>query len=111
MRGEGRKFSRIPSECSVLVRFTDATEPQRFSTTHVVGLGGCSFMNPGDIPLKTRLRLDIAVGDSVVECDAQVVNSTKGVGPLYEIGVEFLQLTPSDRALLATVFLKHEGEG
>jgi len=108
---EQRRFSRIPSTCSVLVRFPDGAEPQRFSNTQVVGMGGCSFLHPRAIPPGTHLWLDIAVGPKLVEAEAQVAYSRPTQGPLVEVGVEFLRLSASDRASLSAVFLQDEKGG
>lgn len=108
---EQRRFSRIPSTCSVLVRFPDGAQPQRFSNTQVVGMGGCGFLYPREIGLGTHLWLDIAVGSKLVEAEAQVSYCRPTDGPLFEVGVEFLRLSPSDRTVLSTVFLPGEGTG
>lgn len=108
--GEQRRFSRIPAHCAVLIRFQGGLEPQRFGSTRVVGLGGCSFLHPHAIAADTRLRLDIAVGSKVVEAEARVAYSRPSEGHLHEVGVEFLNLEERDRALLASVFAKAEAE-
>lgn len=108
--GEQRRYSRIPAHCAVLIRFQGGVEPQRFASTRVVGLGGCSFLHPHAIQPGTRLRLDIAVGNKVVEAEARVAYSRPSEGHLHEVGVEFLELDERDRSLLATVFAKNHIE-
>jgi len=108
---EQRRFSRIPSTCSVLVRFPDGAQPQRFSSTQVVGMGGCSFLHPRALDPGTHLWLDVAVGSKLVEAEAQVAYSRPTSGPQFEVGVEFLRLSASDRAILSSVFLPDERSG
>ncbi len=103
--GPQRRFSRVPAECPVLVRFLDADEAQRYSRTQVVGLGGCSFIHPRALEPGTGVRLDIGVGEGLVEAEGRVVYS-KSEGAWFEVGVEFLRITPGARARLATLFQK-----
>jgi hypothetical protein len=105
--GDQRKFSRIPAHCAVLIRFQGGIEPQRFGSTRVVGMGGCCFLHPHAIAPDTRLRLDIAVGDKVVEAEARVAYSRPSEGHLFEVGVEFVDLNEHDRALLSSVFARN----
>ena len=98
-----RKFPRIPSQITVLVRKMGDNEVEGFVKTKVVGLGGCMFMSDEKLGEETYLELLISVKRSVAKAVGRVayeLDAQEGV----EVGVEFMHISDSDRLLLETLW-------
>ena len=96
-----RRFPRIPSECEVGVRRAEEKKVlPMVSTVDDVGLGGCRFLSRQAFGVDSLLWLTILPKKSIVEAMARVVYELPGTGNTYEIGVEFLEISPRDRATL-----------
>lgn len=96
-----RRFPRLPSAHTVLVAQVDGEVVDRFARTSSVGLGGCGFYFNEPLAAGAIVELMIAVRPEAIKTLARVVYQipTSG-GHGFEVGVEFLALTPEHRRLL-----------
>lgn len=101
-----RKYPRIPSKNSVLVRVLGDKEREGFAKTEIVGLGGCMFASNEALGEGSYLDLLIAVHHTVVKAFAKVAYEKPRDEGRWNIGVEFLQINEEDRKLLETLWLE-----
>lgn len=99
-----RRFPRISTQTSVLIRKLGGPIKGKLSTTMVVGRGGCSFVQPDPQPVGSELYLSILVGLSVVEARVHVVYSRPIGDGNFEIGAEFIEVSKGDEPLLHSLF-------
>lgn len=101
--GHRRRFPRIPAASPVLVRRAARADSGAFAKAKTLGGGGCRFDSKEAYGPGTELLLTIAAGDGFIEAPAQVVYEREGEGGIWEVGVEFLALSPMDQAALDEV--------
>ena len=106
-----RRFPRIPSKNPVMVKTLGDDQVSRLSSTKVVGLGGCMFVNNHPFGVGTNLSLMILVQDQFVETNARVVYEKRKGKDQYEIGVEFTQISQDDLWLLRGIMEQQLPEG
>ncbi len=94
-----RRFPRIASQNVVLVSEADEPEADAFARTRELGLGGCCFVLDTPPRAGARLDLSIALGDRVIATKSRVAY-VREVEGRQEVGVEFLEVEPVDRAAL-----------
>jgi hypothetical protein len=99
-----RKFPRIPTRTSVLVRKLGGKIRGELSTTLVVGRGGCSIVQPDPQAVGSELYLSILVGVDLVEAHVRVVYSRPLEDGNFEIGAEFMEVSKRDEPLLNSLF-------
>jgi hypothetical protein len=102
-----RRYPRIPSKNTILVKKLDTPAPGRLTRTQVLGLGGCMFLSDDTIGVGSHLSLHIAIKERFIRSKARVVYEIPN-GDRYEVGVQFIEITPEERALLETVFQQTE---
>ena len=102
-----RRYPRIPSRNTILVKKLDTPTPGRLTKTQVLGLGGCMFLSDDSIGVDSHLSLHIAVKDRFIRAQAKVVYEILKEDR-FEVGVQFLEITPEEMALLETVFHQPE---
>lgn len=104
MTAEQRRFPRIPSENTVLVKRVGEDTEEGFAKTTVMGLGGCSFVT--DTPLAADERVDvfIAVSGKVVVALGRVVWVTPRPDGRLDAGIEFVEITEEDRRVVEGLF-------
>jgi hypothetical protein len=91
-----RRFPRVRSERPVLVRLLDEEQPlEELARTRVIGLGGCMFLSPSSLGDSAEVEILIAVDGAVVRTGGRVAYEISR-GNEYEVGVEFLRVSPSD---------------
>lgn len=107
-QSEKRRHTRIPSTHPLLVCLAGggALAERDLHETKVVGMGGLMFVGPRSYGVGTALQLDLAVRDRIVEASARVTYETRRPDGQYEIGVEFLRLSPSGETILNTLLQK-----
>jgi hypothetical protein len=99
-RAEKRRFPRLPSENTVLVKKLGTGPLEEFAKTRVVGLGGCSFASDTALEPEARIEMYIAVSGKVVMALARVADLRTGEDGKTLVGVEFLEISPEDREVL-----------
>ena len=100
-----RKYPRIPSKNSVLVRVLGKTEMEGFAKTEILGLGGCMFKSDVELEKGSYLDILIAVHHTVIKAFCKVAYTYRREDGAWEVGVEFLQITDTDRKLIETLWL------
>lgn len=102
-----RRFPRARVDRPALVRLVDPSPYQDlhedFAKARVLGAGGCMVESSFPLGYGSLTDVLIALGDRVVRADARVVwEEERGPGR-HEVGVEFLRISPDDRALIESV--------
>lgn len=105
-----RRFPRVPSKNSVVVRKLGAGAEGGLTTTEVVGLGGCSFVHAEPQEAGETLYLSILIGVELAEARVRVVYSKPREEGGFEIGVEFTEVPQRDLALIRGM-VGSSGEG
>ena len=72
---------------------------EEFAKTRDLGLGGCMFLSDEPVGPGSVIELLISLSGRVVRTTARVVYE-KASDRRFEVGVEFLRLSPADRELL-----------
>jgi len=104
-----RRFPRIPSENAVLVRKIGEEPLEGFATMRTVGLGGCMFVHDASLGRGSVLEILISIKSWVVKATAKVVYENPKEGKAVEVGVEFIDISAADKAVLETLFLPVDG--
>jgi hypothetical protein len=99
-----RRFPRIVAEHAVMVTKLGDETVEEFAKTRDLGLGGCMFLSDEPLGPGSVIRLLISLAGQVVPTVARVVYEHAS-DRRFEIGVEFLHLDPTDRALLESFFV------
>jgi hypothetical protein len=99
-----RRYPRIPSENALLLKRRGGEEDEGFAKTRVVGLGGCMFVSGEALGVGTRLEILMSVRGRVAKTDGRVVYEVPRETRCFEVGVEFLGISPPDRHVLETLF-------
>jgi|YNPNPStandDraft_1061719.scaffolds.fasta_scaffold04000_4 c-di-GMP-binding flagellar brake protein YcgR len=99
-----RRFPRVPSEHAVLVKKLAPEVHEDFARTRVMGLGGCMFVSSEPLGVGSPVEILISVKDQVIKAQARVVWENPTEAGTVEIGVEFLHISPEDRAAIERLF-------
>jgi len=99
-----RRYPRIPSQNSVLVKRLGDDVLEGFTRTRVVGLGGCMFVSDEPLGVGSFMDVLISVRGSVAKALSKVVYECQVAEGEYEIGVEFILISDVDRRLLAVLW-------
>ena len=97
MDRELRRFRRIASQHTVLVKRLGSAEIEEFASTTAIGLGGCGFTSDDPIADGEVLELLISARPEVISAKARVVYTQLLPSGKHEIGVEFISLPEMDR--------------
>ncbi len=95
-----RRFPRVPVENKVLVRDPADTPRAEFAETTSVGLGGCGFHSELPLEVDQRVELLILVDPLLLKAKARVAYARPLPEGGFDVGVEFIELKDSDRAIL-----------
>ena len=108
-----RRYPRVPIDRPSLARVLDPEPFQRpfedFTRTRVLGSGGCMFLSPEPVGFGSLMELHIALGERVVRADSRVVYEREHGQGEHEVGVEFLRMSPADRAYVESVVAARAG--
>ncbi len=110
MTAEQRRFPRIPSENTVLVKKTGDGAEEGFAKTKVMGLGGCSFVTDTALAPEERVEVYIAVSGKVVIALGRVAWTAPRPDGQLEVGIEFQEITEEDRRVVETLFAPSTAE-
>ena len=99
-----RRYPRLSYVTPMLVKRVGAPSSgeEQITRTQVLGLGGCMFHSGRALGVNSMLAVLITVGGRVLRAKARVAWERR-VREEIEVGVEFLNLDPLDRALLESV--------
>lgn len=97
-----RRFPRVQAEHAVMVRLLGVRPFEEFARTRVLGPGGCMFVSEESLGYGSLMELSIALQGRVLKTDSRVVYEVVQNGK-HQVGVEFLRISPADRAFLETV--------
>ena len=92
MSDEERKFPRLASHLSVLVRRMEQDGREELAQTRSIALGGCSFVTGEEIAKGALLELLIAVDQEVIRAEARAVYQRTLADGRRETGVQFMGL-------------------
>jgi len=106
-----RRYPRIPSLNTVLVRSSGDADLEEFARTRTLGLGGCSFLSPAKIGLGEFLEILISVERQVARATARVVYENEAEQGRCEVGVEFIEISDEDRELIRVLFAPADDAG
>ncbi len=104
MTAEQRRFPRIPSENTVLVKRAGEGAEEGFAKTTVMGLGGCSFVTDTALDPEERVEVYIAVSGKVVVALGRVVWTAPRLDGRLDVGIEFQEITEEDRRVVEALF-------
>lgn len=104
-QAQKRRFPRIPAENAVLVRKLSEAPQEGFGTMRTVGMGGCMFVHDAPLGQGSILELLISIKSWVVKATGRVVYELPKSDSETEVGIEFLDISSADRAILETLFL------
>ena len=100
-----RRFPRIEAHDAVHLRKIGPEAMETCGKTRQIGLGGCTFVNCEPIGRGSAVDLLISVKPHrVIQAVGRVVYEKPIQRDRFEAGVEFLSISPSDRAVLASLF-------
>ena len=102
--GKRRRFPRIHSENLVLVKKSGILAVEGLGKTEQLSLGGCKFLHQEPLGLGSTVELTLSIRGKLITTRGRVVYEVPHEGAVTEVGVEFLQLNPSDRDALAELF-------
>lgn len=97
MDQELRRYPRISSQHTVLVKRLGDAEIEAFAATTSVGLGGCGFTSDERVPVGEMLEILISARPEVISAKARVVYVQALPSGKQEIGVQFIGLPEMDR--------------
>ena len=100
-----RRFPRIEAQDAVHLRRIGPEVMETCGKTRQIGLGGCTFVNCEPIGRGSAVDLLISVKPHrVIQAVGRVVYEKPIQQDRFEVGVEFLSISPSDRAVLESLF-------
>lgn len=93
-----RRFPRVSFEKPALLRIIGARPFEEFAKTRILGAGGCMLVSRESLGFSTLMELLISCRGRVIKTDSRVVYEIRKGPREYEVGVEFLRISPADRA-------------
>lgn len=99
-----RRYPRIASHHSVLVRKAAGEALEAFAHTTTMAIGGCSFISQETFGEGAALELLIAIDHRVISAKARVVYERPADDGRNEIGVEFAPLAEEDAGAIHRIF-------
>ncbi len=108
-----RKFPRIETDVTVEVYTSPlhTAEPEVAEICSVINLSECGmrFLAARRFDMKQLLRLTFLLPDSIIiiRTDARIIHLRKAGSDGCEVGVEFTNVSPSDRKVIRHYVAKH----
>ena len=99
-----RRYPRLDSENSLLVRCLGASSQEGFVKTRVVGQGGCMFVSDESLGVGTSLEIAFTIRGRVGRSKGRIVYEIPQRFGHVEVGVEFECLSPGNRAVIDDLF-------
>ena len=104
-----RRFPRVPAVHAVMLRLLGVKAFEEFARTRVLGPGGCMFVSEESLGYGSLMELSIALRGRVVKTDSRVVYEIQKSATEHQVGVEFLRITPADRAFIESLVDRKAG--
>jgi c-di-GMP-binding flagellar brake protein YcgR len=104
-----RRFPRVQAEHAVMVRLLGTRAFEEFARTRVIGPGGCMFVSEESLGYGSLMELSIALRGRVLKTDCRVVYEISRTPSEHQVGVEFLRISPPDRAFLESFVAQRKG--
>jgi hypothetical protein len=104
-----RRFPRVQAVHAVMVRLLGVQAFEEFARTRVLGPGGCMFVSEESLGYGSLMELSIALRGRVVKTDSRVVYEIQKSATEHQVGVEFLRITPTDRAFIESLVARKTG--
>lgn len=102
-----RRFPRTQVDRPALVRLLQTGPGQQpqdvIARARVLGAGGCMVESPTALGYLTLADVQIALEDKVVRADSRVVWEREDRSGNHRVGVEFLRISPADRARIESM--------
>ncbi len=95
-----RRYPRVPSENTILLKKLGPSDVEIFAKTKVVGLGGCMFLSKESYGVGSYFDILISVKNSVAKAMCKVVYEIEQPDGNIQVGCEFININESDRKLL-----------
>lgn len=110
MARSARRFPRVRCNRPALIRLLGEGEAfEDITRTRVIGSGGCMFVSSESLGYSSLVELLIAVDGSVVRTDGRVayeIRRSHSGHAEYEVGVEFLRISATDRQKLEALVVR-----
>jgi c-di-GMP-binding flagellar brake protein YcgR len=106
-----RRFPRVPAVHAVMVRLLGVQAFEEFARTRVLGPGGCMFVSEESLGYGSLMELSIALRGRVVKTDSRVVYEVQKSATEHQVGVEFLRISPADRAFIESIIARPKPGG
>jgi hypothetical protein len=110
-RPKVRRFPRVPAEHAVMLRLLGVQPFEEFARTRVLGPGGCMFVSEESLGFGSLMELCIAVQGRVLKTDSRVVYEISKSPTEHQVGVEFLRISPMDRAFIESFIAQRQDGG
>lgn len=107
---ERRGFPRIEAKHAVMYKVLGDEDNEALRKTKVLGLGGCMFETDQPPGVGTVLELFISLERNVVKAKAGVVYQIDRGNDSWEVGVEFLEVSPEHQRALKELFARSKTE-
>jgi hypothetical protein len=105
MADHDRRFPRLASQHTLLVKKLDGEKLEEFAHTMTIARGGCSFISAEPLGAGSMLDLLMTVEHEVLHSRARVIYEHPH-DDHYEVGVEFLNLDDLGAAKIESLFAK-----
>jgi hypothetical protein len=105
-----RRFPRVQAVHAVMVRLLGVQPFEEFARTRILGPGGCMFVSEESLGFGSLMELSISVQGRVLKTDSRVVYEIRNSPTEHQVGVEFLRISPGDRAFLESIVGQRVGE-
>ena len=105
-----RRFPRVQAVHAVMVRLLGVRPFEEFARTRILGPGGCMFVSEESLGFGSLMELSIAVQGRVLKTDSRVVYEISKGPTEHQVGVEFLRISPADRAFLESLVGQQVGQ-
>lgn len=104
MEESRRRYPRVPSENTILLKKLGPADVETFAKTKIVGLGGCMFISDESYGIGSYFDMLISVKNTVVKAMGKVVYEIPEPDGRLQIGCEFIHITDGDRKILEVLW-------
>ena len=104
MTFQDRRYPRIASHHSVLVRKLGEVPVEEFAHTRTIAVGGCCVVSEEPLGIGSPLELLIAIEGRVLTVRGRVVYEIAATDGRTETGVEFAEMNAADAAAIESLF-------